>query len=199
MGYRRCNPHSCSAKQILYGLLKRGERCMEHRCSDDEDKIPARSNRPVAEPHRFSNAALGPVPVMRLADLLADHKSTPGTPGSISDSIQHQEWIGPTLSLAASPPKLLWTAQTLITAHRQTSAGALLAMATRDVAMLVAHRQLPTAFITARLQHQPAFLGLHPTEKAMLTAARNTFRFPGLTHRRLLLLSITQPTLRSLP
>jgi hypothetical protein len=61
-------------------------------------------------------------------------------------------------------------------------------MAARDVAMLVAHRELPSTFSAPRLQHQAAFARRHARQKAVFAAPRNTLGIPGLAHERSILL-----------
>ena len=55
-------------------------------------------------------------------------------------------------------------------------------MAARYVTPLVAYGQLPTAFIAARLEYEPALTGGHTRQEAVFTAARDFLGFPGYAH-----------------
>jgi|GEM_PF-5126373 hypothetical protein len=117
MGRRDWEPYAGTAQKLLHSACKFGEGRIQYGSTGDKNKIPSRHNPVVYQPNRFACASLGTVPIMRLADTLADDKATPGTPCAVFGYVQHKQRMCPCFSFAAHASELFRAAQSLVTTH----------------------------------------------------------------------------------
>lgn len=124
---------------------------------------------------------------MGFAELLRNNEPGTGPTGPITRGIQNKQRMRPCFTIATHPRKLLRPAQPF--GARQ---GHGLPVSALHLAVLVAHRQLPTAFVATVFQYRTAIFRGHPRQKAVLTAARDAFWVPGQAHARCLQLCSAQ-------
>ena len=114
------DPQACAPEEILYYLCERREGSFQHRRANDENDIPARHNVCRGQSRRLARTPFGPITLMRLPEMLADHETVARASGSISCDVDNKQWMRPRFALTAYSPKLLWTAEPLVTPHRQS-------------------------------------------------------------------------------
>lgn len=173
----RSNPKASALQQLLERTLKIGERRDECRRTNNNNQIPSRHNVRPDQPKCLARTTLGPVAVMRFAQVFRDHKPCACPTSPIAGCIQNEQRMRPRFAFATHPRKLLWPTQPFLARQRHE-----LPMPALYRTALVTDRKLPAAFVAAGFQDRTSIFGRHARQKAMFPAAWNPLRVPGKAH-----------------
>jgi len=104
-------------KKLFYGPLHRWKVCLPHWQTSDQDYIPA-ADYPIPLPSdRLPHQPLGAIADDSFAESSADGKAKATVIQAVGYYVQHQQSVGPRLSLAAGPLKISIFPKTILLLH----------------------------------------------------------------------------------
>lgn len=117
IGRRWSSEYTRTLQQPYGSLLQLGKRCAGRRGPYNKNKIVARRDRRVLQPHRLAHAALDAIAIVRLAEFFADDETAAGAAGTVASGVQQQQRVRPCCTMAPHPLELFRPSQPLAPSH----------------------------------------------------------------------------------